>query len=360
MGRELYPSIEAMLAPGVFSGLEGRPVKVVATTPFHSVDSLSGSRFLAVATDNGRGHRYILKRISVAWDWVMRATEDDRCRAVLSWQTGLLDQMPPEIDHQVVACARDGDGWAILMRDAGEGMIPPGDDPISVEDNRRFLDSMAALNAAFWERPERADPRAGFCSLRQRYIALTPATGRRESGGPDPIPPLIVEGWELFPSLVAPDVARVIGALLEDPWPLCEALARYPQTVIHGDWKLGNLGIQRGPQPRVVLLDWGQVGAAPPAVELAWYLAVNSARLPVSKDEAIACYRDSLQRRLGLRFDEGWWRPQLELSLLGGCLQLGWPKALGAARSESEQVRARERAELEWWSAQVRAGARWL
>ncbi|MBM2811684.1 MAG: hypothetical protein HW416_2443 [Chloroflexi bacterium] len=160
--------------------------------------------------------------------------------------------------------------------------------------------------------------------------------------------------------MVDSDVAELIGSLLDDPGPLCDALSRYPQTVIHGDWKLGNLGILPEAARRIVLLDWGQVGPAPPAVELGWYLAVNSARMPVSKEEAITIYRDGLQKRLGDRFDESWWQPQLDLSLLGAFLQLGWPKTLGAARGETEAVRQRERSELIWWSARVREGARWL
>ena len=79
------------------------------------------------------------------------------------------------------------------------------------------------------------------------------------------------------------------------------------------------------------------IGPAPPGVDLAWYLAVNSARLPVPKKAAIACFRRELERRLGNRFDEQWWQPQLELSLLGGFLQLGWAKVLGAARARANR-----------------------
>jgi hypothetical protein len=48
------------------------------------------------------------------------------------------------------------------------------------------------------------------------------------------------------------------------------------------------------------------------------------------------------------------------LALLGGFIQLGWPKLLGAANGPTEAVRERERAELDWWSAAVLAGARRL
>jgi hypothetical protein len=159
--------------------------------------------------------------------------------------------------------------------------------------------------------------------------------------------------------LLALDVARIIGALLDDPEPLCAALRRYPQTLIHGDWKFGNMGLTAAPERRVVLLDWDRVGEGPAALDLAWYLAVNSARLPERKEDSIARYRAALAARLGGAFSDDWWAPQLDLCLLGGFVQLGWPKLLGAMLGD-EATRARERAELDWWAARVRVGARRL
>lgn len=354
----LYPTVDEMLAADALSRIEGRPVSSVSRRPFHSSDSLSGSTFLLIETDGGG--RYVLKRISQAWDWIMRVTHDDQARAVVAWTDGLLDRMPPEVTHGVVACARDGDGWAILMGEFRDAMIPPGDDWITPADNEHFLDAMAGTHAACWGHPELAHPARGFLDLDTRYGMLTPEVGRRESGGPDAIPPMIVAGWELLWTLVDRDVADILKSLQKDPGPLARALERYPQTVNQGDWKLGNLGIARGEPSRVVLLDWAAVGAAPPAVDLAWYLAVNSARLPVSKERAIDHFRSCLQRRLGAAFEESWWAPQLDLALLGGFLLLAWPKALGAVKGDTEAVQARERAEITWWSERVRAGARHL
>jgi hypothetical protein len=148
--------------------------------------------------------------------------------------------------------------------------------------------------------------------------------------------------------------------LLADPTPLCQAQLAFPQTVIHGDWKLGNLGLLGdGASSRTVLLDWAQVGVAPPGVDLAWYLAVNAARLPVSREDTIAMFERALGEQLGRRFDRAWLEPQLALSLLGGFVQLGWPKILGALRGDSV-VQVRERDELRWWSEKVRHGARYL
>ncbi len=356
----LYPTLDEMLAPETISHLTGRAVRSVRREPFHSVDGLSGGTMWRVLADDGEGERYILKRISYAQDWIMRITDDVNCRAVLSWTTGLLDQLPADIAHETLACARDDDGWAILLRDVGPALVPPGDDHVSVADNERLMDAMAALNATFWEQPEVVDPALGFESLRGRYWAFSEEKMRPEASGNDMIPPIVVAGWELVPELVERDVADLLLGLRADPDPLVAALSRYPQTAIHGDWKMGNLGIHHEPDRRVILLDWAAVGPAPPGVELAWYLSVNCARLPVSKEATIECYRQALARRLGSRFDEEWWRPQLELGLLGGFLQLAWPKAYNAVHAADPAQQARERDELAWWSARAREGARWL
>ena len=62
----------------------------------------------------------------------------------------------------------------------------------------------------------------------------------------------------------------------------CAPCAQTPLTFLHGDWKLGNLGVAPG---RTVLLDWTYPGIGPIAHDLAWYLSLNRARLPESKED---------------------------------------------------------------------------
>jgi len=112
---------------------------------------------------------------------------------------------------------------------------------------------------------------------------------------------------------------------------------------VHGDWKYGNLGSLT--DGRTVLVDWAWPGRAAPTVDLAWYLAVNCDRLPESKEDAIAQYRDGLTRR-GVSTQD-WWDRQLDLALLGAFVQLGWSKAADPA-------------ELGWWVRRVGPLAREL
>jgi aminoglycoside phosphotransferase (APT) family kinase protein len=121
------------------------------------------------------------------------------------------------------------------------------------------------------------------------------------------------------------------------------ALGATPLTLVHGDCKLGNMG--EHPDGRTVLLDWDRCGAAPATFDLAWYLAVNCERLPESKENAVAAYREALQH-VGVATEE-WWDRQLALTLLGAALQLAWSKV-----ADPE--------ELGWWEERVTEGERFI
>jgi hypothetical protein len=362
MRHELLASLEVMLAPETLTRVSGEPVESVRCAPFTGGHSASGSSFLTVETNNGRGPRFVVKRSSPQSDWIVRATGDELGREVLIWTSGLLDRLPPEIIHPVIACARDEGGWAILMRDVSDALIPNPqvDLPISRVDHRRYLDALAALHVAFWDQAAMVDPALGYCSPAHLYTALSPETAWREIDHPNEVVRWLREGWDLFWTMVEPDVADLLRQLFENPEPLCAALARYPQTLVHGDPRVANLGIVRDPQPRVVLIDWHFVGPSTPGVDLSWYLWNFGIRLPVTREMTVGWYRDGLAHQLGSRFDETWWQPQMELSLLGQLMRGGWGSALDAVHASSVAVREWNRQDIAWWSEQARAGARWL
>ena len=155
----------------------------------------------------------------------------------------------------------------------------------------------------------------------------------------------MAEGWQRLPE-VSPALADLVLPLLSDPTPLVAALARLPHTLVHGDWKAANLGSHQ--DGRTVLLDFGEApGEASPLADVSWYLALNAALLPESKDDTLESYRDALERH-GVGTLE-WWDDATALELLGCMLQFGWEKALGGPGDE-----------LSWWEARARRGARCL
>lgn len=359
----LLPSLEAMLEPETLSRLVGAPIASVRRAPFLTGHSTSGSRFLAIETNDGRGPRFVVKLVSTEWDWVMRATADGQGREALGWTSGLFGRMPPEIESPIVGCAREGSGWAILMRDVSGALVPGGDDlpgaPIGEGDFAAILDALAAFHAAFWEEPEAADPALGYCSPWHHYAVLSLAAGHGAIDRPAPSVWWLRQAWDQLWPLIDPEVATVVRRLMADPAPLVAALARYPQTVVHGDPRLANLGIAGASEPRVIALDWHFLGAGVPGLDLAWFLGYGF-RHPVDADTTIAWYQEGLARRLGSRFEEAWWRPQLELSLLGLLVRLGCLVAWDAVKHPDPGVRAWTRERLAWWSDRAREGIRRL
>jgi thiamine kinase-like enzyme len=216
------------------------------------------------------------------------------------------------------------------MRDAGSEMVPEGSTILPDEQHLCFLDHMARLHAAFWG--WRDD--VGLLPRAAHYTILTPTTAALETerGGVDPVPQAVARGWSRL-DRAAPRAGWLLRELVHDPGPLIEAMATTPATFVHGDWKLGNLGVR--PDGVTVLLDWDRCGEGSACFDLAWYLAVNCDRLRLSKEAAIDAYRAALE---GHGVDTGpWWDAQLALALLGALLMLGWSKADG------------DPAELGWW-----------
>lgn len=315
--------------------------------PLAASDGKTGARVERVVVD---GRPYVLKFLHRADDWSMRATGDLACRPVTVWRSGWLDRLPACIDHAVVGAAwddrPDGRGAVLVMHDVGPWLVPEGDGQLPLAQHLSFLDHMAQLHATFWERRDTI----GLLPLSSRFAFFGPRLGEveRARGGTDLVPTeLVPEGWRRFQRR-APRAAEAVFALLEDPTPLVAALAATPQTLVHGDWKAGNLG--RHPDGRTILLDWAIPGIAPPCADIAWYACLNRARLPQRKEDTLLAYREALERH-GVD-THGWWDRQCALALLGTVMLFGWEKALGDDEVASE--------ELAWWEQRALEGVREL
>ena len=316
----VYPTVAAMLADAT------------DRVPVQANDGKSGSTFerLQIA-----GERYFLKSLSHDEDWIMRVTGDVDHRPLRAWRAGLYHQTPDCIDHTIVAMAIDGSGTSarlsMLMHDIGDHLIPEGDDVVAPEVHASFIDHMAAMHAHFWGWRDTV----GLNPMAPRFRFFAPDNIEGELRRADVSPVIVVadRGWRLLAER-APALAAIAATIHADPQPLAHALSRTPSTFIAGDWKMGNLG--RHPDGRTILLDWAYPGEAPGAWDLGWYLALNRARLPQSKEDTIAAYRGALER-YGIE-TAAWFDRQIALSLLGISACFGWEKAHG------------DEDELRWWS----------
>jgi hypothetical protein len=312
--------------------------------PFVPADGRSSTSFEHVVRG---GERFVLKHVHLDEDFTMRVSGDLGCRPLRVWEAGLTDVPADVVDAAIVGAARgDGrNGWgaALLLRDVAGELVPVGDDPLPEAQHLSFLDHLAAMSARFWGWSDDL----GLLPYAARWQWFNPPLLEGEVAlQRERVPQIALEGWARFAERAPADVREVVRGLLDEPEALAEPLRATPTTFLHGDWKLGNLGTAG--DARTVLLDWAYPGAGPVAHELAWYLALNRARLPDGHTKETTV--DDLRAALGRHGVDtaGWWERQVGLCLLGALVQFGWEKALG------------DDDELAWWCDRAREGASFL
>jgi hypothetical protein len=342
--------LTVLLAPNFLSVLADDRIDSVEIAPLTTRDGVSGVPIERVVAIGERGrHHFILKRFALRNDWIARATRDHQAREAQLCLAGLAERLPPEVEWPALAVAHDPatEGWALLLSDVtaepAAALIAPGDEPVATVEVETYLEHLAALHRTFvGEATFAAD--LPLCDPVDWLTLLGPATIARERGVANPVTPLLEPGWDAFSRQAPAAMRERVMTLLRDPSPLLRAFGDAPKTLLHGDYKFGNLGRRRGAAgPRTIALDWSQTLWAWPTLEIGWFLAVNSARLPLPKERCTEVYREAAGIEAGPTWDR-----LIDLGLLGGgLLRLAWAKALGA-ESDNPAVTARERAEVEW------------
>ena len=128
------------------------------------------------------------------------------------------------------------------------------------------------------------------------------------------------------------------------PTRLSRPLATRPGTLIHGDLWLVNVALDRPTRSPSSTGTWPP--GRRPALEFALFLDGNSSQVDATRDEIV----DDFRALWGDDLDE----VGLRLALFAGLTELGWNKALDAVEHPDPAVRARERADLDWWVGQAR------
>jgi len=295
----------------------------------------SGATLERIELDDGR--TLVVKSFSAARDWVMRATHDTG-RAAELWVSGTMDRLPQSIDPAIERIEHDGREWRLYMRDVSTFFLRRGT-RLSLAEVRRFLDAVAAMHAAFWdlELP-------GLASLEDLLRLASPATVLREADEDSPFLRELSVGWEAFDEAAPADVVEAIHGIVEQPGQLADALRANGTTLAHADLHYGNVAPAAD---RFYVIDWGLATAAPPAVDLAWYLDQSLRFLDASADDVLAAFAAAE----GPRHDER----TLRLALLAELALAAWQSGHGL-RSDDASEREGARANLDWWVARARGG----
>jgi hypothetical protein len=356
----LFNSVEEMLAPEAMSALLSRQVTRVEQRPMNEHGGVAGGHLSYVDTNAGC---FVLKRMSKASDWLMFTSDDNLCRAVTLWQYGLLDRLTPHMDHAIVACSRDANGWAIMMRDVSHAMLGdiPHAKPMTVAIINTLVDVLARQHANFWNDPLLDNVDIGLCDAAHHANPISMTLVRRYPNFVGSvIPAYVIEGWEIVDAenFFEADVKQSVHNLLENPQPLFDAFSRYPFTLIHGDFRAENLALPDGSAP--VVLDWQIAARSLMTIDLTWLIGHNQIRLLMDNKQLEDFYRTRLETYLGQRFEDIQWQAMIDLGYLYRVLRstpfiaCWWKHTNDEKRRAAEEIKLRER------SQQVRDGIRWL
>jgi hypothetical protein len=311
-------------------------------------DGWSGARLTRLSRVDGA--RFVLKRDSLALDWIARVTGD-----VPDLREALLARAAPDLPWPVrlphLAVARDGASVAELMPDL-TGTLLRWEQPTSDAEVERVLGALAALHRDPWH--ERLPADFPWTDVATRVVLLTRASARRYDAAGLPVGARFLAGWDAFDRLVRPPVRDLLVGLSDDPSPLIAALGRLPAVGLHGDLKLGNVGL--GADGTVWMIDWQMTLVAPVAVELGWFLVCNIAGLPATPEAVLERYRVAA----GIA-DDAAWQATWDLAVLVGIMLRGWRKGLDAEAGVVHPSGKSAAYDLAWWGSQaIGAAARRL
>jgi Phosphotransferase enzyme family len=279
------------------------------------------------------GSSYVLKVTSAGGDWIMRATSDYKGReAILANAAWVRDG---QVSSPAIGSAQDGAVFSILMHDISEYLL--ANERLTHDQLNAILRGMSRLHSLV--PPREAD--VPWCSVENRLTLFMPDPEKLASFR---IANDILRGWELFFEHAPGSIGDLVRSLFDDIGPLKRALGQLPSCFLHGDLKLDNIGIH--PDGTLSLIDWSMPMMAPAAIDLGWFLAMNSRTLPLSLDETLAAYTScsTIEGRLHERHQA--------LTILCGLLIRGWRKGLDAGSGEPS--------ELGWWCERASSAAKLL
>ncbi|HJP89491.1 MAG TPA: phosphotransferase [Candidatus Limnocylindrales bacterium] len=326
-----YPPLVEVLAEHGLSGVE--------EAEFPN-DGWSGARLTRLV--RGDGARFVIKRDGLALDWIARVTGDvPQLREALLANARPALPWPVRLPH--LAVARDGELVAELMPDL-TGTLLRWEHPVANEAVDAVLAALAALHREPWH--EQVPNPFPWTDLTTRVTLLTRSTAERYHAAGLPVGARFLSGWDAFDRLVRPPVRDLLRRLSDDPAPLMAALGRLPNVGLHGDLKLGNVGI--GEDGTAWMIDWQMTMVAPVAVELGWFLVCNVASLRMPPEQALERYRVAA----GLADDDAW-RETWDLAVLVGLVLRGWRKGLDTEAGVVYPSGKAAAYDLAWWGSQA-------
>lgn len=294
---------------------------------------LSGAPLERVRLADGRS--LIVKRFTAETDITLALTGGEVGWEHVLWHSGALKQLPIGVNHAIVDSWVENGETVIVMRDLGTKMLT-WENRLDAARCTWLVEHVGRLHRHFLGHPP-----DGLAPLDQVLSLFSP--NRIKDHAHLQLIELALRGWEIFEDTVPTDVAAPVLRLLDDIAPLTKGLQSRPLTLVHGDLATVNMAFELDD---LVLIDWAMPTAAPGALDLSRFIAGCSSVVDLSREEMLAVY----QRAAGPAYDE----TAMRLALLAALVWLGWNKALDAAEHPDPAIKAREKADLDWWVIQAR------
>lgn len=337
-------SVEELTSPGGLEAILG-PVETVDRAPVDSAGYTAARHERVIVTlRTGRSHRLRLKHTVLDSDWTALSTGDRLGREAALFEEPALAGVWEMFATPVLAYASHRGEVALLMEDLTERLAPDFREPLDRDREEALLTSLASLHARFWESPALDRP---WLARTEHALGMLDATVSSDAAVfrrfPAAMQDAVPRGWEAALKALP---ARAATWMTLPASEIAERWRALPRTLVHGDVKVANFAwLANG---RVAAFDWATVGAAPCAVDLGWYLAVNATRLTRSKEEMATHYRSYLEDARGAPVEDGLWKELLTAAIVGGARMLLWSKALAREGGASAA-----RAEWDWWAARL-------
>jgi hypothetical protein len=212
------------------------------------------------------------------------------------------------------------------------------------------IDSMAAMHARFWEDSALRSLDLGLCTT-QNYLGLHDPEFMRQFVHLQPlIETVAIPSWNVLDEVLDSKTNRAIRRLASDPTSLSRSLDSLPRTLVHGDVRPANVGLEGNTGDGIILLDWQLAMYTSPYVDLGRYIL---GEVPISEVEALEVYQDGLMRRLPNPPGKATTLESIELSFLGSFVSWG-RSVLKRWKTDPEA----NQDSLEWWMRMVNAGLR--
>jgi thiamine kinase-like enzyme len=175
------------------------------------------------------------------------------------------------------------------------------------------LDNLARMHATFWNKAHLQDPHLGLHSSKEFLInsgRFLPQNNANQSMGAfSGWFEAFSGGWEVAEDLLSTEVFTQLHSFVETPEPFLKAIARYPFTLTHGDYKKENMAYT----DRFVLFDWQLAACSLMTYDLAHYVIIGNAQDAQGEVDAVRYNRERLENHMKQRFDDMEWQAMHDL-----------------------------------------------